>query len=107
MLAQSQMTTTPCHPRCCAEYVNYEVPTDVAAFKSQFRVPDMCQGKQIPKCDGQVSEKSLRFLRAGSFALGLTDRNTFSTAALRASAERKASSNEKPDVVEQAAPRAA
>ena len=40
-----------------------------AAFQATFAVPPQCQGSQVFACDGQVSEKSLRFLRAGDFNL--------------------------------------
>jgi hypothetical protein len=47
------------------DYVNYEVPTDVNAFKSQFAIPQVCQGPKVMPCDGQVSPASLAFLRSG------------------------------------------
>ena len=37
----------------------------LAAFQATFQVPAQCQGTQILRCDGQVSDKSLKFLRAG------------------------------------------
>ena len=46
--------------------VDYTVPTDVAAFKSQFGIPEVCNKPNVLKCDGQVSAKSLAFLRSGS-----------------------------------------
>ena len=50
------------------EYVNYTAvqEADLAAFSATFAVPPQCKGTQIPKCAGVVSEKSLKFLRAGS-----------------------------------------
>jgi len=49
------------------DYVNYTaIPADqLAAFQSTFAVPEQCKGNQVPRCDGTVSEKSLKFLRAG------------------------------------------
>jgi len=49
------------------DYANYTaVPeSELAAFQATFNVPAQCQGSQIFKCDGQVSDKSLKFLRAG------------------------------------------
>ena len=52
--------------RALPSQVDYTVPTDVAAFKSQFAIPEVCNKPNVPKCDGQVSAKSLAFLRAGS-----------------------------------------
>ena len=67
------------------DYVNYTVPTDVAAFKSQFRIPDVCSSAR--SCDGQVSAKSLKFLRA-SPPHGW--KAAFSSASVQASAAREA-----------------
>jgi hypothetical protein len=39
---------------------------EITAFKAQFRVPAVCQGSRVMKCDGKVSAKSLAFLRAGT-----------------------------------------
>jgi hypothetical protein len=49
------------------DYANYTAVPDAerAAFQATFAVPPQCQGHQVLACDGQVSEKSLRFLRAG------------------------------------------
>jgi len=50
-------------------YLNYTVPTDVAAFNAQFNVPAVCNGAE--SCDGlhakgKLSEKALKFLKAGN-----------------------------------------
>jgi hypothetical protein len=50
------------------DYFNYEVPKDVAAFKSQFAVPAVCE--KAPSCgdlfkQGKLSEKSIKFLNNG------------------------------------------
>ncbi len=57
------------------DYFNYEVPKDVAAFKSQFAVPAICE--QAPSCgelfkQGKLSEKSINFLNNGRLALETT-----------------------------------
>ena len=51
------------------DYVNYTAIPDAdrAAFQATFAVPPQCQGPHVYSCNGQVSEKSLRFLRAGRF----------------------------------------
>jgi len=49
------------------DYANFTaIPEDeIAAFQSNFAVPPQCKAPNIPRCDGLVSEKSLKFLRAG------------------------------------------
>jgi hypothetical protein len=52
-------------------YLNYTAPTDVAAFDSQFHVPEQCNHPNVLKCDdafkmGKLSEKSLKFVKAGN-----------------------------------------
>ena len=52
------------------QYLNYTAPTDVAAFDSQFQVPEQCRGNVL-NCDdafkmGKLSEKSLKFAKAGN-----------------------------------------
>ena len=55
-------------PSYTNEYANYTAIPDSqrAAFSSTFAVPPQCQGSQVLRCDGAVSEKSLKFLRAGT-----------------------------------------
>merc|ERR1711871_282348 len=50
------------------DYFNFEVPTDVSAFKSQFAVPAICEN--APSCSslfkqGKLSENSINFLDNG------------------------------------------
>jgi len=53
------------------DYVNFTAIPDAqrAAFQASFAVPKQCQGSQVMKCDGAVSEKSLKFLRGGQSIL--------------------------------------
>lgn len=51
------------------DYVDMVVPTtpdEITAFKSQFQVPQVCLGTQVPRCgDAKLSAKSRAFLRGG------------------------------------------
>ena len=88
-----------------SDFVDFTVPKtadEIAAFKSQFRVPDVCQ--RAMSCGGRVSAKSLAFLRAGQGEERRTSPMTtraqgaaFSARALKAAAG-KAPHVEKPDL---------